>query len=236
MVTRKKTWVRKEIVTLPPLYTWAPGSIHTIPLVIIQVGSSINVANVQLGKWIEWAVIDHMPQGITFSTDLKVANIVGMFPSITKITLGHQTMMCHMTWHGLSTGRTDMHQAEEPMVTKIQANITAGVGEGGAWLLDQNPGCRGGNPLSFGNLDSDDIIGIYWAHGRAVLSHCFIFPMTHCVLLSSITFHDDMSRSTYIILLLYYSLCLFYAIQGILSHPSLTLRNSSKSQDLPLIF
>ena len=73
-----------------------------------------------------------MPQGITFSTDLKVANIVGMSPSITKITLGHQTMMCHMTWHGLSTGRTDMHQAEEPMVTKIQANITAGVGEGGA--------------------------------------------------------------------------------------------------------
>ena len=108
---RKKTWERKEIVTLPPLYTQAPGSIHTIPLVIIYKGvevvvigvsSPISAASVWLGKWIDWAVIDHMPRDVASSTDLKVADVVRMSPSMTKITLGCQTMMCRVAWSCLS--------------------------------------------------------------------------------------------------------------------------------------
>ena len=75
--------------------------------------------SVQLGKWIDWTVINHMPQGITSSTDLKVADIIRMSPSKTETTLGRQTVMCHMTWRGLPTGRTDVHGAEEAMMTKI---------------------------------------------------------------------------------------------------------------------
>ena len=110
------------------MYIQVPGSIHTIPLVVIhkgaeviviRVGSSISVANVRLGKWIDWAVIDHMPRGVTSSTDPKVANIVGISPSMTEITLGLQTMMCHMTGHRLSANGTDVHQAEEPVMTEI---------------------------------------------------------------------------------------------------------------------
>ena len=82
-----------------------------------------------------------MPWGVASSTDPKVANVVGMSPSMTEITLGFQTMMCHMTGHCFSTGRTGVHQAEEPMVTKIQANITLGVGGGGARVLDKDSGC-----------------------------------------------------------------------------------------------
>ena len=55
-----------------------------------------------------------------------------------------------------------------------------------------------------------------------------MFLITHHVLLSSIAFYDDASCSTYIPLPLYYSLRLFYAIQGILLHPSLTPWNPLK--------
>ena len=97
--------------------------------------------SVWLGKRIDWAVINHMPQGVTSSTDLKIADVIGMSPSMTEITLGHQTMMCCMTWHGLSTDRTNVHQAEEPMMTEIRANVATGVGGGRARALDQDPGC-----------------------------------------------------------------------------------------------
>ena len=76
--------------------------------------------------------INHMPWGVTSSTDPKVANIVGVSPSKTETTLGCQTVMCHMTWRGLPTGRTDMHGAEEAIMTKIQANVAMGVGRGRA--------------------------------------------------------------------------------------------------------
>ena len=73
-----------------------------------------------------------MPWGITSSTDPKIANVIGMSPSKTEITLGFQTMMCHMAGCHLSAGRTDMHWAEESMVTKIRANVTVGVRGAGA--------------------------------------------------------------------------------------------------------
>ena len=99
------------------MYTQAPGLIRTIPLVVIhesvevvivRVGPSISVANVQLGKWIDWAVIDHMPWGVASSTDPKVANVIGMSPSVTEITLGLQAMMCRMTRCRLSATGTDV--------------------------------------------------------------------------------------------------------------------------------
>ena len=85
--------------------------------------------------------INHMPWGVTSSTDPKVANIVGVSPSKTETTLGLQTMMCHVTGCRFSTGRTDVHQAEEPMVTKIQANVALGVGGVGVRALDEDSGC-----------------------------------------------------------------------------------------------
>ena len=104
-----------------------------------------------------------MSRGVTSSTDLKVANVIGMSPSMTEITLGLQTMMCCMAWHRFSTSRADVHWAEEPtgMVTKIRANVALGVGGAGAQTLDQDSGCRGSDPLAFGNLDPDDIINVY---------------------------------------------------------------------------
>ena len=107
---RKKTCERKKIVTLPPSYIQIPDLIHTIPLVIIHKGVEviivkidppISVANVRLGKRIDWAVIDHMPQGVASSTDSKVADIIRVSPSKAEITLGCQTMLCHMTWCGV---------------------------------------------------------------------------------------------------------------------------------------
>ena len=106
-MTRKKTWERKKIVTLPPSYTQAPGSIRTISLVVIHkgieviviwIGSPISASSVWLGKQIDQAVIDHVPQGIASSADPKIANFIRMSPSVTEITLGCQTMMCCMTW------------------------------------------------------------------------------------------------------------------------------------------
>ena len=51
-------------------------------------------------------------------------------------------------------------------MAEIQANVTAGVGGGRAWALDQDSGCWGNDPLAFGDLDTDDIVGIYLASGR----------------------------------------------------------------------
>ena len=107
-----------------------------------------------------------MPRGVTSSTDLKVADVVGMSPSVTEITLGLQTMMCCMTGCCLSTNGTDVHRAEEPMMTEIQANITLGVGGGGVRAWDKDSGRRRGDPLAFSDLDLDDIVSVYWASGR----------------------------------------------------------------------
>ena len=113
---RKKTWKRKEIVTLPPSYIRAPGLTHTIFLVVIhkgvevvviRVGPSISVASFQLGKQVDWTVIDHMScRGVTSSTDPKIAYFIRVSPLVTEITLGFQTMMCGMAWCRLPTGRT----------------------------------------------------------------------------------------------------------------------------------
>ena len=75
--------------------------------------------NIWLDKQIDWAVIDHVSWGVTSSTDLKIADIVGMSPSMTEVILGCQTMMCCMAQHGLSTGRANMHWAEESMMIEI---------------------------------------------------------------------------------------------------------------------
>ena len=97
--------------------------------------------NVWLGKWIDWAVIDHMPWGVASSTDPKVANVIGMSPFMTEITLGLQTMMCRMTGRCFSAGKTGVHRPEEPMVTEIRVNVTLGVGGGGVRALDEDSGC-----------------------------------------------------------------------------------------------
>ena len=125
---RKKTWERKEIVTLPPSYIRAPGLTHITPLVfihkgieviVIGIGSPISVVSSWLSKWVDWAVIDHMSWGITSSADSKIANFVRVSPSMTEITLGCQTMMCHVAQSGLLAGGTGVHGAGEPVVTKI---------------------------------------------------------------------------------------------------------------------
>ena len=33
-------------------------------------------------------------------------------------------------------------------------------------VLNQDSGCQGSDPLAFGNLDLDDIVGVYWIGGR----------------------------------------------------------------------
>ena len=85
MEMRKKAWKRKEIVTLPPSYIRAPGSTHTISLVVIHKGveviiiridSPISVASFWLGKWVDWAVINHVPWGVTSTADPKIANLI----------------------------------------------------------------------------------------------------------------------------------------------------------------
>ena len=114
MEMRKKMWQRKEIVTLPPLYIWAPGSTHAFSLVVIHesievvvigVGSPINVASSWMGNWINWAVIDHVSWGVASSTDPKIANLIGVSPSMTEITLGRQTMMLNELARECLSGR-----------------------------------------------------------------------------------------------------------------------------------
>ena len=46
-------------------------------------------------------------------------------------------------------------------MTEIRANVILGVGGGGVRALNENSRGRGRDPLSFGNLDVDDIIVSY---------------------------------------------------------------------------
>ena len=43
-------------------------------------------------------------------------------------------------------------------MTEIRANITLGVGGIGARVLDEDSRGGGGDPLSFSDLDADDIV------------------------------------------------------------------------------
>ena len=107
-----------------------------------------------------------MPWGIASSTDPKIANFIRMSPSMTEITLGCQIMMCHVTWCQFPAGRADIHGAGESMVTEIRANVTLGIGGAGARVLDKDLRGRQGDPLSFSNLDVDDIVISYWGGSR----------------------------------------------------------------------
>ena len=175
MQMRKKTWKRKEIVILPPSYIRAPGSTHTISLVVIhkgvevvivRVGSSISVASFRLGKRVNWTVIDHMSQDVTSSTDPKIAYLVRMSPLMTEITLGRQTMMCGMTWCHFPTIRTGVQGAGEPMVTKTQATVTLGGRGIGVRILDEDSRDGRCDPLPICNLDVDGFIVSYRGGSR----------------------------------------------------------------------
>ena len=149
------------------IYTISLVVIHKgVEVIVVQIGPPISASSVWLGKQIDRAVIDHVPWGITSSADPKIANLIGMSPSMTEITLGFQTMMCRMTRCQFSTGRTDKHGTEEPMVTEIQANVTLGVGGGGAGALNEDLRGRGRDPLSFSNLNADDIVVNYQVRSR----------------------------------------------------------------------
>ena len=157
------------------MYIQAPGLIHSIfsavihkgvEIIIVRIRPTISAASFWLGKWVDWAVINHVSQGVTSPTDSKIADLVRVSLFKTEITLGRQTMMCSMTQCGFPTGRAGVHWAEEPMVTKIQTNVAAGVGGVRPQPLNQNSGCQGGDPLTFGNLDLDVIVGVYWASSR----------------------------------------------------------------------
>ena len=52
------------------------------------------------------------------------------------------------------------------MVTEIQANVTLGVGRVRAGVLDKNLRGGGSDPLSFSNLDADNIIVSYQGGSR----------------------------------------------------------------------
>ena len=90
-----------------------------IEVVVVRVSPTVSTSSHWLGKQINWAVIDHMSWGIASSTDLKIADIVGMSPLKTETTLGHQTIMCCVTRCHFPTGRTGVHGAEEAMMTEI---------------------------------------------------------------------------------------------------------------------
>ena len=167
---RKKTWERKEIVTLPPLYIRAPGSTCTTSLVVIhqgveviviRVGASISVASFWLGKWVDWTVINHMSRGVASSTDLKVAYLIRMSPPVTEITLGFQTMMCDVTRRRFPAGRTGIQGAGEPVMTEIRAMVTLGVGGVRVRVLDENSRGGRGDPLPVSDLNADDFIISY---------------------------------------------------------------------------
>ena len=100
-------WDRKEIVTLPPSYIQVPGSTYLIlsvvihqgvEIVVIGVSPIVSVSSVRLGKGVDWAVIDHMSQGVASPADPKIADVIRVSPLRTEITLDHQTMMCSMSW------------------------------------------------------------------------------------------------------------------------------------------
>ena len=88
----------------------------------------VSASNNWLVKGVDWAVIDHMSQGVTPSTDPKVADIVRVSPSMAEITLGRQTMMCSVSQRRFPTGRTSVHGARESVMAKIRANIAPGEG------------------------------------------------------------------------------------------------------------
>ena len=90
-----------------------------VEVIVIGVGSPISAASIWLGKWIDWAVTDHMSSGIASSTDSKVTDFVRVSPSMTDTTLGFQTMMDSVTWHGFVAGWAGVHWAVQAMVTEI---------------------------------------------------------------------------------------------------------------------
>ena len=171
---RKKTWERKEIVTLPPLYIRAPGSTHTISLVVIhkgvevvviQVGPPISRSNIWLVKWVDRAVIDHVAWVVASSTDPKIAFLIGVSPSTTEITLGLQTMMGSVTGSCFLTGGAAIHGAEEPMVTEIRTNVALSGRRAGTGVLHKDSGGGQSDPLSFSDLDADGVI-VGWFIGH----------------------------------------------------------------------
>ena len=89
-----------------------------------------------------------------------------MSPLMTEITLGCQTMMCGVTRHRFPTGRTGVQGAGEPVVTETRAMVTLGVGGVRARVLDEDSRGRGGDPLSFNDLDADDFILGYGGGSR----------------------------------------------------------------------
>ena len=52
------------------------------------------------------------------------------------------------------------------MVTEIRANVTLGVGAAGARVLNQDSRGQRGDPLSFSDLDVDDIVVSYQGGNR----------------------------------------------------------------------
>ena len=119
-----------------------------------------------MSKRVGWAVIDHMSGGVTSSADLKIAGFIQVSPLMTEITLGCQTMMCCVTRRRFPADRTGVHGAGEPMVTEIRATVTLGVGGVGAGILDEHTRGGGSDPLSFNDLDADDIVVGYGGGSR----------------------------------------------------------------------
>ena len=85
---------------------------------------------------------------------------------MTDITLGRQTMMGSMTWCHFLTGRAGVHGAEEPMVAEICTNVAPGGRGAGTRVLDKDLRGGGSDPLSFDNLDVDDVIIVYRGGSR----------------------------------------------------------------------
>ena len=74
----------------------------------------------------------------TQDTGLKIADIIGMFPSITEITLHHQTMMSSMARGCLMTGGTGVEQTFCAMVTEIQTIVAKGGRGRGKGIVNQD--------------------------------------------------------------------------------------------------
>ena len=107
-----------------------------------------------------------MSWGIASSTDLKVAYLVRVSPSVTEITLGLQAMMCSMAWHCFPTNGTGVQGAGEPVMTEIRAMVALGIRGVRTGILDEDSRGRGGDPLSFCDLDADDFIVSYRGGSR----------------------------------------------------------------------
>ena len=107
-----------------------------------------------------------MSSFIASSTDPKIVDIVGMSPLMTEITLGCQTMMSSMARGCLTTGGASIEGIFRAMVTETQANITVGGGSGWEGVVHQDSGGGRGDPLSFHNLDLNDIVFGYCGGDR----------------------------------------------------------------------